>query len=290
MALLKPCSIVIPAYEEEQSIGEELARLRAVVDKAEMVTEVIVVDDGSRDHTGEIARSAGVTVVRHQRNRGYGAAIKTGIRRAQHDVIVITDADGTYPCRDIPRLVAMMDDFDMVVGARTGSDVRIPLLRKPAKWLLGKLANYVAGLDIPDLNSGLRAFRKDVAVQFFHMMPSGFSLTTTLTLAMLTSDYNTAFTPIDYHPRVGRSKINPIRDTMNFFVMVMRLALFFRPLRVFVPAGLVLMLLSVIKVLYDGATYSFSLRGSTIAILMVTFQTWVLGLVADLIVAQRRAG
>jgi glycosyltransferase involved in cell wall biosynthesis len=178
-------SVVIPAYNEEEGLAADVAVVRRVMDESGLDCELIVVDDGSRDGTSEIAEQLeGIRLFRHPRNRGYGAALKTGIRHAEGEIIVITDADGTYPPRCIPDLVADMQHADMAVGARTGEVVKVPLLRKPAKWFLTRLASYLAETDIPDLNSGLRAFRRSDAVRFWSVLPMGFSFTTTITLAM----------------------------------------------------------------------------------------------------------
>ncbi len=279
-------SIVIPAYNEAGAIRPTLAALRDMIGSSGLTAEIIVVDDGSTDGTGDqVSAENGVRLIRHRQNRGYGASLKTGIRQACHDIIVITDADGTYPIDRIPDLVAEIGQFDMVVGARTGQDVQIPLIRRPAKLALNKLANYLSGVEIPDLNSGLRVMKKDVVLNFFRLLPSGFSFTTSVTLAMLTNDYNVSYIPIDYFQRTGNSKINPIRDTINFFSLVVRMVLLYRPLRVFVPIVLVFMFLSAIKIIYDINVYDFHLATSTVVLATLTMQMFVLGLVADLVVS-----
>lgn len=282
------CSIVIPACNEQDGVGAVAETVARVLNGEGITHEVIVVDDGSTDGTSDAARKAGARVIRHEMNRGYGAAIKTGIRGAEHDVIVITDADGTYPADRIPDLLHRLEQYDMVVGARSGDRVHIPLIRRPAKWLLGKLANYVAGMRIPDLNSGLRAFRRADALALFPTLPDGFSLTTTITMATLMDGGNVSYIPINYHPRKGRSKIHPIRDTLNFFMLVSRLALHFRPMKVFFPVALSCTAISIGKLIYDAFAYGFSLRGTTVSALVLTTEIWLLALVADLIVAQRR--
>jgi len=171
--------------------------------------EIIVVDDGSCDRTAEEALRAHARVLRHSENRGYGSALKAGILAAKHDTIVISDADGTYPSDQIPHLIAELHTADMVVGARTGADVPHSWPRKPAKWVLGWLATRIAGHPIPDLNSGLRAFRRDCVKQYFPILSNRFSFTTTLTLALLADDYRVVYHPIDYYRRVGNSKIVP---------------------------------------------------------------------------------
>ena len=230
----EPVSIVIPAYNEETGVAEVIGTLRRVLDDHDINAEILVVDDGSRDDTAKEAFRAGAQVVRHRGNRGYGASLKTGIGLARHNIIVITDADGTYPCEAIPLMLEELRKADMVVGARIGKRVSIPLVRRPAKWVLNRLANYVSASKIPDLNSGLRAFRKDVASQYFHILPDKFSFTTTITLAMHCDSYAVTYIPIDYMPRKGRSKIVPW-DAGSFAILIFRTAMLFRPMRVFLP-------------------------------------------------------
>lgn len=283
-------SIVIPAYNETEAIGPTLEQIQAVMVDARLEGEIIVVDDGSTDGTAdEAARHPQVRLIRHPQNKGYGAALKTGIRQARHDTIVILDADGTYPSEMIPRLAAEIGPHDMAVGARTGAEVHVPLVRRPAKWALNRLANYLSGMEIPDLNSGMRAFKRDVAMRFFRLLPSGFSFTTSLTLALLTNDYNVVYIPVNYYQRTGRSKIRPIRDTINFSSLVVRVVLSFRPLRVFAPLAGVLASLGLVKVIYDINAYDFHLATSTVVLLTLTFQVVVLGLIADLVVSLHRS-
>jgi glycosyltransferase involved in cell wall biosynthesis len=283
-------SVVIPAYNEATAIGTTLGALADVIIDAELDGEILVVDDGSTDGTADEAQAYPcVQLIRHASNKGYGAALKTGIRQATHETIVILDADGTYPCGLIPELVAAIGPYDMVVAARTGEDVHVPLVRRPAKWALNHLANYLSEQEIPDLNSGLRAFKRSIALRFFRLLPSGFSFTTTITLAMLTNDYNVLYVPADYYPRKGHSKISPVRDTVNFFSLVVRMVLSFQPLRVFMPVSLVFVLLSAGKVIYDINAYDFHLATSTVVLVTLTFQIIVLGLIADLIVSLHKS-
>lgn len=277
-------TIVVPAYNEENGIREVLEQLRAL----DPNYEVLVVDDGSTDRTSEIAASSGFTVIRHRVNRGYGASLKTGIRAARGDRIVITDADGTYPNERIPELVRQLDEFHMVVGARTGQKVHIPLIRRPAKRALNMLANYLSETNIPDLNSGLRAFRKADVLRFFDILPSGFSFTTTITLSMHVNDLFVLYVPIDYHERKGNSKIRPIHDTLNFLALIVRTVLYFRPLKIFLPMAAFLFLLAMAVLGYSNFFTSKIMDASVSIMLMSAFQMAAIGLLADLI--DKRSG
>jgi glycosyltransferase involved in cell wall biosynthesis len=252
---------------------------------AGIVHEILVVDDGSDDDSGDQARSCGVRVLRHPENRGYGAALKTGIRHALYDTIAITDADGTYPNEQLPKLAQLLweSQYDMVVGSRTGDGVHIPLIRRPAKWVLGSLANYLAGTQIPDLNSGLRVFRKEVAEEFRQYLPSSFSFTTTLTLALLTNGYTVQYVPITYSKRVGQSKINPIKDTLNIVGLIVRTVMYFAPLRVLLPISAALLFLAFL-VLIGSALFTPKIMDVTVIVITMTaLQIAVVALVADLI-------
>jgi glycosyltransferase involved in cell wall biosynthesis len=265
-----------------------------VLESRGFVHEIIVVDDGSADASGARAAEAGAAVIRHVENRGYGAAIKTGMAAARYDTIVITDADGTYPADQIPEIVAEMETADMVVGARTGAEVHIPLVRRPAKWVLNWVAARVAGRRIPDLNSGLRAFRRECANQYLSILSNRFSFTSTITLALLGDDYRVVYRPISYFPRIGKSKITPWHF-MDFMMLVLRLAVLFQPLRVFVPIATAFTTVGVLKAVYDVFAFlernraqsleSFLVQPllSTTAVLflVVGLQLLVVGLVAD---------
>ena len=186
-----PISIIMPVYNEEKSIVLVLKEIEDVMNRSRLDYEIIIVNDGSTDRTREVLRKSesSIRVFNHRVNRGYGASLKTGICNAQHEVVVIIDADGTYPNERIPELVNYIKDYDMVVGVRTGVGVKIPLIRKPAKWAINRLANYLTGVKIPDLNSGLRVMKKAITHKFVRLLPDQFSYTATITLAMLTNGY-----------------------------------------------------------------------------------------------------
>jgi glycosyltransferase involved in cell wall biosynthesis len=274
-------SVLIPACDEEESLADTVA---AIVQHRGLFKEmeIIVIDDGSQDRTREIARKLPVTLIEHDTTRGYGASLKDGLRVAKGDLVLIADADGTYPLEDIPRLAAEMDGYDMLIGARTGELVHIPLLRRIGKWIITQLAQYLSRQRIPDLNSGFRIFRKDVALRFLAMYPDGFSFTTTITLAMLTNHYRVKFLPINYRRRTGKSSIHPIRDFLNFTILIIRICACFKPLNVFVPPALLLIVLGVLKGTVDY-TQQRHLGGLSITMTLTGIQTLFIGLLADLI-------
>ncbi|MBI1787149.1 MAG: glycosyltransferase family 2 protein [Acidobacteria bacterium] len=277
--MIKAVSVVIPAFNEEKGIGPVIEQVRGLLQEKGVDAEVVVVDDGSTDASAKAAQAAGARVIRHRSNRGYGAALKTGITAAKHSIVVITDADGTYPAAHIPELLAELENADMVVGARTGRNVAIPAVRKPAKWALNRLANYLSGARIPDLNSGLRAFRREIAMQYFPILPDQFSWTTTITLAMHCDKYAVSYVPIDYLRRTGKSKIVPW-DAGSFLVLILRTAMQFRPLRVFLPLALLCLLYGVVKTAID-LTRDPNISASALLALLSALQVTLIGMVGD---------
>lgn len=271
-------SVVIPAFNEAEHVAGQITAVDAVLRETGWDYEIIVVDDGSTDGTAMRAAETGVRVLRHKRNRGYGASLKRGIAASRFDWILITDADGTYPASAIPTLLSRASENDMVVGARTGQTVKIPVQRKPAKWFLGKLASYLAGQKLPDLNSGLRLMRKDLIERYVHLLPSGFSFTTTITLASACNDHPIEYVRINYLARLGESKIRP-RHAYDFTLLILRTIVFFNPLKVFLPTGLVLALAGIAKFAYDVTKDNLS--ESAIFALLAAFLVWAVGLLAD---------
>ena len=274
-------SIIIPAYNEEEGVGHVITEMRAVLERHSITAEIIVVDDGSKDNTAHAALEAGARVMRHRSNRGYGAALKTGITAASYPYIVITDADGTYPSEYIPELLAHMEHSDMVVGARIGKQVKIPMVRRPAKWALNRVANYMSGANIPDLNSGLRAFRRDVAMQYFSILPDQFSFTTTITLAMHCDKYAVTYLPINYRGRRGRSKIVPW-DAGSFLILILRTSMLFRPLRVFIPLMLLCLTYGMTKAVIDLAVIHDRMISATATLgLLAALLILLIGMLGD---------
>lgn len=278
-------SILIPAYNEVESITQTVDRMLSASRELPVKSEIIVVDDGSTDGTLELLAKFGshLTIARHRRNRGYGAALKTGIEIANGDWIAIADADGTYPLERLPDLwERCATGLDMVVAARTEPGAEIPLARRPAKWLLRRFASWLAGYKIIDLNSGFRIFRRATVVKFLPLLPDGFSLTSTVTMAFLSDGRTVEYVPITYAQRTGRSKIRPIHDTYQFFMLVLRTSLFFAPLRFFFPLGFSFMLLSFLLVAYRAVVGEAF--GVVSVILFVSgIQLLALGLLADLL-------
>lgn len=284
-------SIIVPAYNEEEGIGQVLEQLCEVMRMSGWEYEILVVDDGSEDKTGDVASQyKDVTVLRHRKNRGYGAALKAGISKARAETIVIIDADGSYPSESIPLLLKQAEGYDMVVGARTTSINHTPLVRKPAKWFLRVLASYLAGQRLPDVNSGLRVMRKRLVQRFSHVLPSGFSFTTSITLALLCNDYLVHYQPIDYYPRKGRSKIRA-RDAYDFFLLILRTIVYFSPLRVFMPLGGLLFLSAVVKFTYDIGVVGIGKISAGVGLgILGAVIVWTLGLLADQIARIALAG
>lgn len=284
-------SVVIPAYNEEVGIDTVLDELQKTISKTNLRYEIIVVDDGSEDKTADVVRKRKeIILIQHLTNKGYGAALKRGIRKSRGDFIVITDADGTYPAKEIPKLLEYKDDYDMVVGARIDKKAKIPLFRRPAKFFLSKLANYLAGTKIPDLNSGMRIFRKKTAEQFINILPSGFSFTTTITLAYLSNDYLVKYVPIGYHERKGKSKISPVRDALGFTLLIITTITYFNPLKVFLPIGLALFAAAIAVFAYSTFILGKFMDVTTIVLVVASIQVCLFGLLADLVVRRSEHG
>jgi glycosyltransferase involved in cell wall biosynthesis len=220
--------------------------------------------------------------MRHRQNRGYGAALKTGLRRARGDWILIVDADGSYPLESIPELVKTAAEADMVVGARTAAEVVYPHSRRIAKWFLRLALRWFVGRKVEDMNSGLRIFRKDLALRYWRFFPDGFSFTTTLTLIALVNGYTVRYVPIDYRQRVGKSKIQPVRDTLRFLQLVVRTGFYFEPLRVFLPVIAAVGAATLAAAAWDVLVEN-NLTDKTVILLVFLLNITLLALLADMI-------
>ncbi len=276
--LPRAVSVVIPAYNEAGHVGQQVRDVESTMRATGWTFEIIVVDDGSTDGTAAEAAATGVRVLRRAKNRGYGAALRLGTRAARYDWILITDADGTYPVAEIPGILDASLGAEMVVGARTGPSVQIPFVRRPAKWALGRLASFLSGEDLPDINSGLRLIRKALIERYEGLLPDGFSFTTTITLASACNGHAVAYRSIDYHARLGNSKIRP-RHAYDFMVLILRTIVIFNPLKVFFPLGAVVALAGIAKLVVDLRRGDLS--DGTVLGLVTALLIWGLGLVAD---------
>ncbi|CAN5644301.1 N/A [soil metagenome] len=278
-------SVVLPVYNERGHLRAEVERIRAALDASPYRYEIIVVDDGSDDGSEhEIALLDDIALIRFPTNRGSGSARRAGTAAARGDVVVWTDADMTYPNERIPELVKELDGWDQVVGARTSEQGTLKALRVPAKWLVRKLASYLAETRIPDLNSGLRAFRRRVAAPYLHLLPPGFSCVTTLTMAFLANGHSVKYVSIDYAPRAGKSKFHWWTDTKRYLIQVVRMVLTYNPLKAFLPVALTLFAAGLVKFGFDVVTKDFRLATNTLLLLFAAFQVLAIGLLADLVV------
>jgi polyisoprenyl-phosphate glycosyltransferase len=283
-------SVVLPCFNERDHVELEVKRIRAALEAAGMSYELICVDDGSTDGTREVLQAIpGIRVILLPSNQGSGTARRIGTQQARGRVVVWTDADLTYPNERIPELVGELDDtYDQVVGARRSEAGTYKLLRVPAKWAIRKLAAYLTATEIPDLNSGLRVFKRTVAAPYLRLLPSGFSCVTTITLAFLSNGHAIKYVPVDYAKRAGRSKFHPFRDAYNYLLQVLRMVMYFNPLRVLMPVALVLLAATGIKLVTDLVRFDFHVAGSTVLVGLAAFNIMAIALLADLVV--RRTG
>ena len=283
-------SIVLPVFNEAGHLVTELGRIKAAMDASPYAYEVLVVDDGSTDGgVEELPDLDHVRLIAFPHNRGSGAARRAGTTLARGEVVVWTDADMTYPNDRIPELVDQLSGWDMVVGARRVERGAGRLVRVPAKWLIRMLASFLSRTSIPDLNSGFRAFRKVVARQYLHLLPTGFSCVTTLTMSFLSNGYSVRYTPIDYAPRSGRSKFHWWKDTVFYIRQVVRMVLLWNPLRFFAPIGVVLGGCGAGKLVYDLVTKDLRVATNTVVLLLSAALVLLVALVADLLVQLNRS-
>jgi glycosyltransferase involved in cell wall biosynthesis len=277
-------SVVIPTYNEADVIAEVVSSMAA----AGPWREIIVVDDGSSDGTAARAAAAGATVVTHPYNKGNGAAVKSGIRTAAGEFVLIIDGDGQHRADDARRLVSRLGEYDLVVGARA-SDTQASNGRKLGNALLNGLASHLTGREIPDLTSGFRAARRECLREFLHLLPNGFSTPTTTTLAFIKAGYNVVFEPTEARARVGKSKIRLARDGAKFLVIILKIVTLFSPLRVFLPISAVSFVLGVGYGLWTVASQSKIPNGAVLLILFAVV-VFLVGLVSEQISALRFEG
>jgi glycosyltransferase involved in cell wall biosynthesis len=284
MADPRDTTVIIPAFNEGGAVADVVTRLRATADWG----EILVVDDGSTDTTGRHAADAGAVVVRHPYNKGNGAAVKTGIRRAARDWVLIIDADGQHDPADALRLLPLLGEYDLVVGARSRAS-QATVLRHLGNAVLNALASYLAGRSIPDLTSGFRAARRRYLVEFLHLLPNGFSTPTTTTLSFLRAGYNVWFEPVEARARSGTSKIRLARDGPKFFLILLKVMTIFSPLKIFLPLSVGTFVLGLIYGLGNYALYSRIPNGAVI-LLMFAVMVFLVGLVSEQIATLRFQG
>lgn len=277
-------SIVIPAYNEGKGIKKAMKDLHSFMKTCDFEYEIIVVNDGSSDNTGEIIKKMTfVRLIEHPYNKGYGGALKTGIRAAQYEWITIFDSDGQHDPKDIIRLRDNIENFDMVVGARKG--YKGPLVRQPGKLILLKTAEFLVSKKIPDLNSGLRTFKRDLALKFIHLFPNTFSLTTTITLTFFKEGLNVKYIPITIKKRTGTSTVK-VRDLLVTIMLILRIITLFSPLRIFLPLSAFIFLLGLISVIFG--IISRNITDTTILLFISSIIIFFFGLLTDQVAALRR--
>lgn len=281
-------SIVIPAYNEELAISSVIQEVKRAMNKTPIQYEVLVVDDCSTDSTPEKAAAEGVRVIRRPARKGSGTARRNGIEAAKGEIIVMIDADGSYQAGDIPYLLEFFPLYDQVNGARQTEEGSWKWLRAPAKYLIRKLACYLSHTNIPDLNTGLKAFKRSIMLKYLWVLPDGFSCVSTMTLAFLCSGYDVKWVPTTYRQRIGKSKFHPVWDTVSYVLTVIRMIMYFKPLSVFLPVSLVLFASALAKGAHSVWFSTGRLGFLEVILSMMAVLVGTLGLIADLIVAQGR--
>jgi glycosyltransferase involved in cell wall biosynthesis len=277
-------SIVIPAFNEGPAVADVVSALKAVASWH----EIIVVDDGSRDDTAVRAKAAGACVIRHPYNKGNGAAVKSGIRSATGEFVLIMDGDGQHRPEDARRMVSRLGDYDLVIGSRSTS-TQATQARRFGNSALNRLASYLTGRSIPDLTSGFRAARREQLREFLHLLPNGFSTPTTTTLAFIKAGYNVGFEPVEARPRVGTSKIRLAHDGSRFLLIILKIVTLFSPLRVFLPISLLCFALGVGYALYT-IYWEMHVTNSSVLLIMLAVIVFLVGLVSEQISALRFEG
>jgi glycosyltransferase involved in cell wall biosynthesis len=277
-------SVVIPAHNEAAAIAD----LVAVLTRAARWHQIIVVDDGSTDETGARAQAAGAEVIRHPYNKGNGAAVKSGIRRASGEFVLVIDGDGQHPPEDALRIVSALGEYDLVIGARTGA-TQATQARRTGNAALNWLASYLTGREIPDLTSGFRGARRAHLQEFLHLLPNGFSTPTTTTLAFIKAGYNVAFEPIEARQRVGNSHIKLARDGAKFLMIIFKIITLFSPLRIFLPISLASFALGAGYAIWTIATQQH-ITNSSVLLIMLAVIVFLVGLVSEQISALRFEG
>lgn len=278
-------SILIPVYNEEAVVEQAIEDLKLFLNFRGYESEVIVINDGSTDRTKEILEKIeGVRVINHPYNKGYGASLKTGARNAKYDWLLFYDADGQFNPLYIPQLLEYASEYEMIVGKRQGAN-KTPWIRRPGKALLHLVANYLAERKIPDLNCGFRLIKKNKLLQFAHILPNGFSLTTTITLSFFKEGLDVKYIPVEMQKRIGRSSVRP-KDAATTFILICRVVLLFSPLKIFLPISAILFFVGSISFVWD--LIQLNITDITILLFLSAIMIFFFGLLADQISALRR--
>lgn len=278
-------SVIIPAFDEEDAIGQTVRKVKETLAVSDIAAfEIIVIDDGSADRTQEIAATEGAIVIRHVHNLGYGRSLKDGIEAARYPAIVITDADGTYPIQDIPRLFALYrQGYHMVVGSRTGEHYRQSIIKSPLRWILQHLVEYTASRKIPDINSGLRIFSRDHARAYLDRLCDTFSFTTSLTLAFMMNGLYVVYVPIDYYKRIGKTKVRLLSDSLRTLQYIAEAAVYYNPLRVFMLLSACLIAAAALLIGLNFFLHTLALFYIAVGCVIISIQTFASGLIATLL-------
>ena len=288
-------TVVLPCYNEQEHVLSEVERITTTMDASGYNYELLVIDDASTDNTLEVLRSAEPNYPRMRllpfhRNGGSGTARRVGTQQARGQIVVWTDADMSYPNERIPDLVRILEEdptIDQVVGARSSEEGTYKFLRVPAKWLIRKVAEYLSNTKIPDLNSGLRAFRREVSLPYLRLLPPGFSCVTTITMSFLHNQHDIRYIPISYAKRAGKSKFHFVKDAYRYILQVLRMVMYFNPLKVLMPPALTLVLLGSGKAIYDVIAHPVRIANNTLFLFLAGMIIGSLALLADLIVRSR---
>jgi glycosyltransferase involved in cell wall biosynthesis len=288
-------TVILPCYNEEGHVLAEVERICRAMDDSGYSYELLAIDDGSTDQTLAklLSAAAGfphMEVVPMRRNGGSGVVRRVGTQRARGEIVVWTDADMTYPNERIPELVQVLEKdpmVDQVVGARTSEQGTYKILRVPAKWFIRKFAERLTGAEIADLNSGLRAFRREVALPYLRLLPAGFSCVTTITLAFLSNNHEVQYVPIEYSRRAGKSKFKFVSDVYKYILQVLRMTMYFNPLKVLMPLALTLLAIGAVKAVYDVAAHPVHIAQDTVLTVITGLIIGSLALLGDLVVRSR---
>jgi len=282
----KSFAIIIPAYNEESSIRMILDKvLKLYADKA----EIIVVNDGSTDNTSAIVSEyPGIKCITHKHQYGYGAALKSGITSTDRDIVCFIDADGQHNSDDIQRLVDNIGEADMVIGSR-GIRAYMNLIRAPGKYVIRVISNYLVGQKIPDLNSGLRAIKRNVILRYIHLLPDGFSASTTMTMILLIRRYEVNFIPIKTQRRIGKSEVRQLQDGFGTIVLLIRIIMLFNPLKIFLPFSIFSFSFGILYGIYKLVTFDgHGLSVGSLLIMLLGLFSFIIGLLADQISSIRQ--